>query len=54
MDVRSYIITWKCRTSCWSSISLVVEGVVGNGFEGDISVDDLAINQGPCPASSKF
>ncbi len=33
---------------------LVVEGVVGNGFEGDISVDDLAVNQGPCPASSKF
>ncbi len=33
---------------------LVIEGIVGNGFQGDISVDDLAVNQGPCPASSKF
>jgi hypothetical protein len=33
---------------------LVLEGVVGQGFQGDISVDDIAFNQGPCPASSKF
>jgi hypothetical protein len=31
---------------------LVVEGIVGRGFAGDISVDDLAVNQGPCPVSS--
>lgn len=29
------------------------EGVVGYGFQGDISVDDIALNQGPCPATSK-
>ncbi len=33
---------------------LVIEGIVGNGFQGDISVDDLAVNEGPCPASSKI
>ena len=33
---------------------LVIEGIVGKGFEGDISVDDLALNVGPCPASSKL
>jgi hypothetical protein len=31
----------------------VIEGIVGNGFQGDISIDDLAVNDGPCPASSK-
>ena len=31
---------------------LVIEGIVGESFEGDISVDDLALNVGPCPASS--
>ncbi|CAF1638602.1 unnamed protein product, partial [Rotaria sordida] len=31
---------------------LVVESIVGRGFQGDISVDDLAFNQGPCPVST--
>ncbi|CAF4840990.1 unnamed protein product, partial [Rotaria sp. Silwood1] len=31
---------------------LVVEGIVGKSIQGDISVDDLAFNQGPCPAST--
>jgi hypothetical protein len=31
----------------------VIEGIVGDGFQGDISVDDIAINDGPCPTSSK-
>jgi hypothetical protein len=31
-----------------------MEGIVGKSFEGDISIDDLAVNNGPCPASSKF
>ncbi|CAF4949449.1 unnamed protein product, partial [Rotaria magnacalcarata] len=31
---------------------LVLEGIVGKGFQGDISVDDLGFNPGPCPAST--
>ncbi|CAF1593620.1 unnamed protein product, partial [Adineta ricciae] len=31
---------------------LVLEGIVGKGYLGDISVDDLAVNVGPCPLSS--
>ncbi|CAF4185562.1 unnamed protein product, partial [Rotaria sp. Silwood2] len=31
---------------------LVVEGIVGKSVYGDISVDDLAVNQGPCPSST--
>ncbi|CAF0847412.1 unnamed protein product, partial [Rotaria sordida] len=31
---------------------LVVEGIVGKSILGDISVDDLAVNQGPCPVST--
>ena len=31
---------------------LVIEGIVGKSFDGDISVDDLAFNKGPCPTSS--
>ncbi|UJR31098.1 hypothetical protein I4U23_018606, partial [Adineta vaga] len=31
---------------------LVLEGIVGTGFRGDISLDDLAVNNGPCPIST--
>ncbi|CAF3694948.1 unnamed protein product, partial [Didymodactylos carnosus] len=31
---------------------LVVEGIVGKSFYGDIAVDDLAVNAGSCPTSS--
>lgn len=33
---------------------LVVEAIVGKSIQGDISIDDLAVNQGPCPVSSKI
>ncbi|CAF0718676.1 unnamed protein product [Adineta steineri] len=31
---------------------LVLEGIVGKGYLGDISIDDVALNQGPCPTST--
>ena len=30
----------------------VLEGVVGEGWEGDIALDDVAFNEGPCPVSN--
>ncbi len=33
---------------------LVIEGVVGNGFQGDISIDDIALSPGTCPATSNY
>ena len=28
---------------------LTIEGVVGNGYQGDIAIDDIAVSSGPCP-----
>ena len=31
-----------------------MEGVVGQGFEGDLAIDDLVFVLGACPPSRKF
>ena len=28
---------------------LTIEGIVGNGFQGDIAIDDIQVASGPCP-----
>lgn len=32
---------------------VVLEGVVGKGYKGDIAVDDIFVNTGACPPSGK-
>ena len=29
--------------------ALTIEGIVGNGFQGDIAIDDITVSAGPCP-----
>lgn len=35
------------------SLQLVFEGVVGNGFSGDIAIDDITVAPGPCGGDGK-
>lgn len=35
------------------TFQLAIEGIVGKSFQGDISVDDLGYNDGPCPTTCK-
>ena len=32
----------------YSSLSVVFEGIVGNGYRGDIALDDITLRAGPC------
>lgn len=34
-------------------VKVVLEGVVGKGYKGDIAVDDIFVNTGACPPSGK-
>jgi len=38
--------------SSMNNLKLVVEGVVGNGFMGDIALDDFSFNDGSCPTTN--
>lgn len=33
---------------------LVIEGIVGQGFDGTIAVDDLSMSYGSCSTTCKF
>ena len=35
---------------CFLFFQIVFEGIVGSGYEGDISIDDIWISSGPCAA----
>ncbi|XP_033751986.1 MAM and LDL-receptor class A domain-containing protein 1-like [Pecten maximus] len=37
-----------------SRVQVIIEGVVGNGYQGDIAIDDISVNDGPCPPSSYY
>jgi hypothetical protein len=30
------------------------EGVVGNGYQGDIAIDDVSVKAGPCPGQGEI
>lgn len=34
-------------------LQFVFEGVLGLGYKGDMALDDISMNDGPCPPSSK-
>jgi hypothetical protein len=36
-----------------NNLRIVVEGVVGNGYMGDIALDDFSYNEGSCPISNE-
>jgi hypothetical protein len=36
------------------SHQVVMQGVVGSGYHGDIAIDDFAINEGLCPNAGKI
>lgn len=31
---------------------VIIEGVIGNGYQGDIALDDLSLTSGPCPQAT--
>ncbi len=31
--------------------AIIIEGIVGNGIEGDIAIDDLSVTRGQCSVS---
>ena len=35
-------------------LQVVFEGVVGNGYQGDIAIDDISMTQGNCPLPGKL
>lgn len=42
---------WKAQTCSLTHSSLcqvVFEGIRGNGFEGDIAIDDVSVTKGKC------
>lgn len=52
---------FHCKDSIYCIFSLsqiVIEGIRGSGIEGDIAIDDVAIEEGECrdppPNSSKY
>lgn len=34
--------------------SVYLEGKAGNGYQGDIAIDDIAFNYGDCPALCEY
>jgi len=32
-------------------LQLVFEGVLKSGYKGDMALDDISVNDGPCPPS---
>lgn len=32
-------------------VQITFEGVLSNGYQGDMALDDITFNDGPCPAS---
>lgn len=43
----------NCDVSLCIVNQVVLEGVVGKGYKGDIAVDDIFVNTGACPPSGK-
>lgn len=43
----------NCDVPIYIVNQVVLEGVVGKGYKGDIAVDDIFVNTGACPPSGK-
>lgn len=37
-----------------TAYQIVFEGITGNGFRGDIAIDDYSMTQGACASEGKF
>ena len=35
-------------------LQVVFEGVIGNGYQGDIAIDDISVMNGKCSSPGKF
>lgn len=47
------VLIMNCDVPIYIVNQVVLEGVVGNGYKGDIAVDDIFVNTGACPPSGK-
>lgn len=34
-------------------LQIAFEGITENGYQGDISIDDVSVTDGPCPVDEK-
>lgn len=47
-----YVERDSTREALLKESRFVLEGIVGNGYEGDIAVDDVSFNEGACPLTN--